>query len=391
MQRLRPPGTAGRRYCSLLLIVLVSLALAPASQVAAEPAAGSLSSFASTFRSYLPTWAQGYKSRRLQQVDDSDHSPAACAEVQYTCQDASAANCTGCDYITFTVSAPLYQLISNGSCADLDGDLGLYRCGQTLVQASTVQLVQSAKCTESCKTPPTGASKECAAPPAPAPAPSQSPSLPPAPAVPSPTITAAPAPSPAPSVIAVPAPGPAAFVGISPPSSPSSQSPTPVSTPQPTKVLDAFVSGPPRRVAAPPPPPAATNQCFDGPIVTATALICGLTSSSLNATQLQQAIAASLLYNNASFVSINIASPFTNTQGPGCAFNSSGSSTPNTATTSCQAVATPVTVYAPSTDAASYIAQVLSAFPQNIALGLPYSTDLGPVCVNYAEAPGEPH
>jgi hypothetical protein len=139
-------------------------------------------------------------------------------------------------------------------------------------------------------------------------------------------------------------------------------------------------------LASPPPPPSVS--CFDGPVVTAITLICGFTAASLNATQLEAAIAASLMYNNATYTTI-ILGPFTtDASGPGCAANSKGSSQITAATTSCTAAATPVIVVAPTVDAAYYIQQVLASFPQNIAVGLPSSTALGPVCVNYQTAPG---
>lgn len=75
--------------------------------------------------------------------------------------------------------------------------------------------------------------------------------------------------------------------------------------------------------------------------------------------------------------------------GPGCAANSTGSTQPNPATSSCVAVASPVSIYAADVEATNYIAQVLSVFPQNIAVGLPATTSLGPVCVNYATQPSK--
>jgi len=122
--------------------------------------------------------------------------------------------------------------------------------------------------------------------------------------------------------------------------------------------------------------------------VTATTLICGLTAASLNATQLEAAISASLLYNNATYTTIILGSSTTDASGPGCAANSTGSSQITAATTSCTAAATSVIVVAPTVDAAYYIQQVLASFPQNIAVGLPSSTALGPVCVKYQTAPG---
>ena len=111
-------------------------------------------------------------------------------------------------------------------------------------------------------------------------------------------------------------------------------------------------------------------------MVTATTLICGLTASSLNTAQLQAAIAASLQYNNATYTTIILQPSTTNPAGPGCAANSTSSSQPTAATSSCTAVATPVIVVAPTQADAGYIAQVLAIFPQNIAVGLPASTAL---------------
>ena len=380
MQRLRPPGTAGRWCSALLVLGLVSLVCLPVLQVAAEPSYSPFSSLAASFRSFLPSWGQSVQHRRLQQLDEPDQSSnTTCAEVQYTCSDPNSAD-TGCGELcalTFTISAPLYQLITNGSCTDLDADLGLWRCGQNLVQASTVNLVKTSQCTETCKQP-AGPSKLCRAPPSPAPAPVQPPTAAPSPGIPSPapTVSAAPAPmtptGPSATVVAVPAP-----------------SPSPFSTPAglKSKVLDAFVRAPPRPVTPPPPPPSVS--CFDGPVVTATTLICGLTATTLNTTQLQAAIAASLQYNNATYTAILLQPSTTDTSGPGCAANTSGSSQPNAATSSCTAVVTPVIVVAPTEAAATYIASVLSTFPENIAVGLPASTALGPVCVNYQSSPGD--
>ena len=391
MQRLRPPGSAGRRCSALLMLGLVSLLSMPVLRVAAEPSYSPFSSLAASFRSYMPLWGQPTQHRRLQQVDEPDQLSTTCAELQYTCSDPNSDD-SGCGELcalTFTISAPLYQLISNGSCTDLDADLGLWRCGQNLVQASTVNLVRSSQCVQTCKEP-AGASKSCSAPPAPAPAPLQpSVSAPaPAPFSPIPMLAAAPAPmtrtGPAATVVAVPAPGPSSSL------SSQSPSPTPASTSSglQSKVLDAFVSAPPRMVASPPPPPSVS--CFDGPVVTATTLICGLTAASLNTSQLEAAIAASLLYNNATYTTIILDQSTADTVGPGCAANSTGSSQITAATTSCTAAATPIIVVAPDVDAATYIQQVLATFPQNIAVGLPSSTSLGPVCVNYQAAPGRP-
>ncbi len=390
MQRLRPAGCAGRCCSALLVLGVVSLVCLPVLQVAAEPSFSPFSNLAASFRSYLPSWGQPIQHRRLQQADEPDQSSTTCAELQYTCSDPNSAD-SGCGELcalTFTISAPLYQLISNGSCTDLDADLGLWRCGQNLVQASTVNLVNSSQCVETCKEP-SGASKSCSAPPAPAPSPIQPPVSAPAPTqlTPTPTLAAAPAPmtptGPAVTVVAVPAPAP---------SSSMTPSPTPLPTPASTspslqgKVLDAFVNAPPRMLASPPPPPSVS--CFDGPVVTATTLICGLTAASLNATQLEAAISASLLYNNATYTTIILGSSTTDASGPGCAANSTGSSQITAATTSCTAAATSVIVVAPTVDAAYYIQQVLASFPQNIAVGLPSSTALGPVCVKYQTAPG---
>ena len=387
MQRLRPPGNAGRRCSALFVLGLMSLVYLPVLQVAAEPTYSPFSSLAASFRSYLPSWRQSTQHRRLQQVDETDQSSATCSEVQYTCSDPNSAD-SGCGELcalTFTISAPLYQLISNGSCTDLDSELGLWRCGQNLVQASTVKLVQSSLCTETCKEP-AGASKSCSVPPASAPSPVQPPVSAPAPAPFSPTPTLAAAPvtmtptSPAAIVVAVPVPAPSSSI------SSSTHSPASTSPSLQTNVLDAFVNAPPRMLASPPPPPSVS--CFDGPVVTATTLICGFTAASLSTAQLEAAIAASLLYNNATYTTIILDQSTTDAAGPGCTANSSSSSQITAATASCTAAATPVIVVASTTAAAKYIQQVLATFPQNIAVGLPSNTSLGSVCVNYQVPPG---
>ena len=148
---------------------------------------------------------------------------------------------------------------------------------------------------------------------------------------------------------------------------------------------------------APAQAPTTPYSCFDGPLVEATAVICGYSSSTLSPTTVQDAVAAALRTRSPVLspgVVVNTST--SNTVGPGC---SAGAPAPAPAAlaslpgvaSSCPAMAVTFYVEAQSTQDANTVAQVLASYPQDIAaaLGGDSTTALGPVCLSYPVAPGE--
>ena len=147
---------------------------------------------------------------------------------------------------------------------------------------------------------------------------------------------------------------------------------------------------------APAQAPTTPYSCFDGPLVEATAVICGYSSSTLSPTAVQDAVAAALRTRSPVLTpGVVVNTSTSNTVGPGC---SAGAPAPAPAAlaslpgvaSSCPAMAVTFYVEAQSTQDANTLAQVLASYPQDIAaaLGGSSTTALGPVCLSYPIAPG---
>ena len=146
---------------------------------------------------------------------------------------------------------------------------------------------------------------------------------------------------------------------------------------------------------APAQAPTTPYSCFDGPLVEATAIVCGYSASTLSPTAVEDAVAGALRTRSPVLVpGIVVNTSISSVVGPGC---SAGAPAPAPAAlapagvSSCQAAAVTFYVEAQTTQDANTLAQVLASYPQDVAAALQIgsTTALGPVCLSYPAAPGD--